>query len=70
MQGRCTVLNYKIIPISFTNICEKEEAKVRLVPLISRSIDGIISKLDGKDKIIRVLKDRTKFMWVPDCGFL
>lgn len=70
MQGRCTVLNYKIIPRSFMNICEKEEAKVRLVPLISRSIDGIISKLDGKDKIIRVLKDRTKFMWVPSCGFL
>lgn len=69
MQGRCTVLSYKIIPRSFTYICEKEKAKIRLVPLISRNTDGIISKLDGKDKIIRVLKDRTKFMWVPGCGF-
>lgn len=68
MQGRCTVLNYKIIPRSFTYISEEEEAKLRLVPLIRRSTDDILSKLDRKDKIIRVLKDRTTFMQVPGCG--
>lgn len=68
MQGRCTVLNYKIIPRSFTYISEKEEAKLRLVPLI-RSTDDILSKLDEKDKI-RVLKDRTTFVQVPGCGVL
>lgn len=70
MQGRCTVLNYKIIPRSFTYISEKEEAKLRLVPLIRRSTDDILSKIDEKDKIIRVLKDRTTFVQVVGfCGF-
>jgi len=44
---------------------KREWAKIRLVPLISRNTDDIISKLDGKVKIIKVLKDRTKFV-----GFL
>lgn len=68
-QGRYTVLNYKIIPRSFTYISEKE-AKLRLVQLIRRSIDDILRKLDDKDKIIRVLKDRTTFVQLPGCGVL
>lgn len=68
MQGRCTVLKYKIIPKSFTYITEEEEAK--LVPLIRSSTNDILSKLDRKDKIIRILKDRTTFMQVPGCGVL
>lgn len=39
----------------------REGAKIRLVPLISKSTKDI-SKLNGKDKIIKVLKDRTKFV--------
>lgn len=51
-------------------ISEKEEAKLRLVPLIRRSTDDILSKPDGKDKIIKVLKDRTRFVQVSGCGVL
>lgn len=43
---------------------------MRLAPLISRSIDDTISKLDGKDKIIKVLKDRTEFVGFLCCVFL
>lgn len=70
MQARCTGLNYKIIPRSFTYVSEKEEAKLRLVPQVRRSRDDIISKLDGKDKIIRLLKDRTTLVRGPGCGVL
>lgn len=41
---------------------------MRLVPLISRSTGDIISKVDGKDKIIKVLKYRTKFVGFLGCG--
>lgn len=46
----------------------REGAKIRLVPLISKSTKDI-SKLNGKDKIIKVLKDRTKFVGVFLCFF-